>query len=139
MFVFLLIGPSQISSPLPGVINDFNFLTSIVTGMYPSNSFMDGSAIGSFLPVLKISVAAFRAVPQRRKLQSLIPAVPEECAPPMCALLLARVLLQISPARFFFGPASLLLVPLLLVAFFLQLALPLVEEDTRSDPRFGPG
>jgi hypothetical protein len=61
IFVFLLIGPSQISLPLPGVINDLNFLTPIVTGMYPSNSIMDGSAIGSFLLVLKISVAALRA------------------------------------------------------------------------------
>jgi hypothetical protein len=80
---------------------------------------MDGSAIGSFLPIIKIFVAALRAVPQRRKLQSFIPAVPEECTPPMCALLLACVLLHISPTRFFFGPASLLLMPPLLVAFFL--------------------
>jgi hypothetical protein len=102
------------------MINDLNyFLTPIVTRMYPSNSFMDGSVIGSFLPILKVSVATFRAVPQRRKLQAFIPAVPEECAPPMCVLLLARVLLQISPACFFFGPASLLLVPPLLVALFL--------------------
>jgi hypothetical protein len=85
--------------------------------MYPSNSFMDGSAIGSFLPILKVSVAALKAISQRRKLQSFIPAMPEECTPPMCALPLARVLLQISPARFFFGPASLLLVFPLLVAF----------------------
>jgi hypothetical protein len=118
-FVFFLISPSQISLPLPWVINDFNFLTPILTGMYPSNSFMDGSAIGSFLPVLKVSVAALRAVSQRRKLQSFFPVVPEECAPPMCALLLARVLLQISPARFFFGPASLLLVLSFLIALFL--------------------
>jgi hypothetical protein len=80
---------------------------------------MDGSAIGSFLPILKISVAAFRTVSQRRKLQSFVPAVPEEGAPPMCALLLARVLLQISPAHFFFGPAPLLLVLSFLVALFL--------------------
>jgi hypothetical protein len=119
VFIFFLISPSQISLPLPGVINDFKFLTPIVTGMYPSNSIMDGSAIGSFLPILKVSVAALRAVPQRGKLQSFIPAVPEECAHPMCALLLARVLLQISPARFFFGPASLLLVLPFLVALFL--------------------
>jgi hypothetical protein len=101
-----------------GVIDDLNFLTQIVTGMYPSNSIMDGSAIGSFLPVLKVSVAALRAVSQCRKLQAFIPAVPEKRAPPMCTLLLARVLLQISPALFFFGPASLFLVPPLLVAFF---------------------
>jgi hypothetical protein len=62
IFVFFLISPSQISLPLPGVINDLNVLTSIVTGMYPSNSFMDGSAIGSFLPVLKVSITALRAV-----------------------------------------------------------------------------
>jgi hypothetical protein len=37
----------------------------------------------------------------------------------MRVLLLARVLLQISPARFFFGPASLLLVLSFLVALFL--------------------
>jgi hypothetical protein len=99
---------------------------------------MDGSAIGCLLPILEVSVAALRAVPQRRKLQSFIPTVPEECAPPMCALLLARVLLQISPAHSFFGPAPLLLVLSFLVALFLQLALPLVEEDARSDPGFGP-
>jgi hypothetical protein len=120
IFVFFLISPSLISLPLSGVINDLNyFLTPIVTRMYPSNSFMDGSATGSFLPILKVSVTALRAIPQRRKLQAFILAVPEECAPPMCALLLARVLLQISPARFLFGPASFLLVPLLQVAFFL--------------------
>jgi hypothetical protein len=120
VFVFFLISPSQISLPLPGVINDLNyFLTPIVTGMYPSNSFMDGSAIGSFLPILKVSVTALRAVSQCRKFQAFIPAVLDERAPPMCTLLFARVLLQFSPARFFLGPASLLLVPPLLVAFFL--------------------
>jgi hypothetical protein len=120
IFVFFLISPSLIWLPLSGVINDLNyFLTPIITGMYPSNSFMDGWAIGSFLPILKVSVAAFRAAPQCRKLQAFIPAVPEDCAPPMSALLLARVLLQISPACFFFGPASLLLVPPLVVALFL--------------------
>jgi hypothetical protein len=65
--------------------------------------------------------------------------VPEEGAPPMRALLLARVLFQISPARIFFGPAPLLLVLSFLVALFLYLALPLVEEDARSHPGFGPG
>jgi hypothetical protein len=94
VFIFFLISPSQISFPLPGVINDLNyFLTTIVTGMYPSNSFMDGSAIGSFLPILKVSVTALREVSQCRKFQAFIPAVPEECAPPMCTLLFARVLL----------------------------------------------
>jgi hypothetical protein len=119
VLVFFLISPPQVSLPLPGVINDFNFLTPIVTGMYPSNSFMDGSAIGSFLPILKVPVAALRAVSQRRKLQSFVPAVPEKCAPPMCALLLARVLLQVSPVCFFLGPASLLLVLSFLVALLL--------------------
>jgi hypothetical protein len=120
IFVFFLISPSLIFLSLSGVINDLNyFLTPIVIGMYPSNSFMDGSVIGSFVPILKVSVATFRAVPQCRKLQAFIPAVPEECAPPMCALLLARVLLQISLPCFFFGPAFLLLVPPLLVALFL--------------------
>jgi hypothetical protein len=63
IFVFFLIGPSLISLPLPGVINDLNyFLTPIITRMYPSNSFMDGSAIDSLLPVLKVPVTAFRTV-----------------------------------------------------------------------------
>jgi hypothetical protein len=94
MFFFFLISPSLISLPLSGVINDLNyFLTPIVTRMYPSNSLMDGSAIGSFLPVLKVSVTALRAVSQCRKFQAFIPAVLEECAPPMCTLLFARVLL----------------------------------------------
>jgi hypothetical protein len=120
VFILFLISPYLISLPLSGVINDLNyFLTPIVTRMYHSNSFMDGSAIGSFLPILKVSVTALRAVSQCRKLQAFIPVVPEECAPPMCALLFVRVLLQISPTRFFFGLASLLLVSPLLVAFFL--------------------
>jgi hypothetical protein len=120
-FVFLLISPSQISLPLPRVINDLNyFLTPIVTGVYPSNSFMDRSAIGSFLPILKVSITALRAVSQCRKFQAFIPAVPEERASPMCTLLLARVLLQFSPALFLLGPTSLLLVPPLLVALSLS-------------------
>jgi hypothetical protein len=68
VFVFFLISPSHISLYLPGVINDFKyFLTPILTGVYPSNSFMDGSAIGSFLPVFKVSISALRAVSQRGK------------------------------------------------------------------------
>jgi hypothetical protein len=120
VFVLLLISPSLISLLLSGVINDLNyFLTPIVTRVYPSNSFMDGSAIDSFLPILKASVTALRAVSQCRKFQAFIPEMPEKCAPPMCTLLLPRVLLQLSSARFFLGPASLLLVSPLLVAFFL--------------------
>jgi hypothetical protein len=75
VLVFLLISPSQISLPLPGMIDDFNFLTLILAGMYPSNSFMDGSAIGSFLPIPKVPIAAFRVVSQRRKFQPFVPAV----------------------------------------------------------------
>jgi hypothetical protein len=59
------------------MINDFNFLTPILARMHPSNSFMDRSAIGSLLPVLKIPITAFRAIPQRGKLQPFVPAVPE--------------------------------------------------------------
>jgi hypothetical protein len=101
------------------VINDFNFLTLIVTGMYPSNSFIDGSAIGSFLPVLEVSVTALRAVSQCGKFQAFILVVPEARAPPMRTLLFARVLLQFSSVRFFLRPAPFFLVPPLLVAFFL--------------------
>jgi hypothetical protein len=119
VLVFFLISPPQVSLSLSGMINDFYFLTPIVNGMYPPNSFMDGSVIGSLLPVLKISVAAFRTVSQRRKFQSFIPAVPEECAPLMRTLLFARVLLHLSSARFFFRPAPLFLVPLPLVEFLL--------------------
>jgi hypothetical protein len=139
VLVFLLISPSQIGLSLPGMINDFNFLTPILTRMHPSNSFMDGSAIGSFLPILKVPIVALRAVSQRGKLQPFVAAVPEECTPPVCALLLARVLLQISPTRFLFGSAPLLLVLSFLEALFLQLALPLVEEDARGHPGFGSG
>jgi hypothetical protein len=68
MFFFFLISPPMISLPLPGMINDFNyFLTPIVTGMYPSNSFMDGSAIDSLLPIFEVPVTAFGAVSQCRK------------------------------------------------------------------------
>jgi hypothetical protein len=121
------------------MINDFNFLTLILARMYPSNSFMDGSAIGSFLPVLKIPVAALRTVSQRGQLQTFVPAVPEERTPPVRALLLARVLLQVSSACFLLSPALLLLVLPLLVALLFQLALPLVEEDTRGHLGLGSG
>jgi hypothetical protein len=91
VFLFFLISPSLIGLPLSGVINDLNyFLTPIVTGMYPSNSFMDGSAIDSFLPVFKVSVTTLRAVSQCRKFQALIPAMSEECAP-QCACSCSRV------------------------------------------------
>jgi hypothetical protein len=112
------------------MINDLNyFLTPIVIRMHPSNSLMDGSAIDSLLPIFRVLVAALRAVPQCGELQTLAPAVSEECTPPMCTLLFPRVLLQFFPARFFLKPAPLLLVPSPLIAFFLLLTLPFVEED----------
>jgi hypothetical protein len=110
-FHFLLISPSLVSLPFPGVINDLNyFLTPIVIRMYPSNSLMDGSAIDSFLPIFKISITALRAILQCGELQALIPTVSEECAPPMCMLLFPRVLFQFFPAHFFFKPAPLLFI-----------------------------
>jgi hypothetical protein len=105
-FFFFLISPSVVSLPLPGVINDLNyFLTPIVIRMHPSNSLMDGSAIGSFLPVFRVSVTALRTVPQCGELQTLVPAMSEECATPVCTLLFSRVLFQFFPACFFFKPA----------------------------------
>jgi hypothetical protein len=100
---------------------------------------MDGSAIGSPLPVLKILVTALRAVPQRGQLQTFVPTVPEERTSPVRTLLLARVLLQVSSACLFFGSASFLLVFSLLVTLLFHLALPLIEEYTRGYPRFGLG
>jgi hypothetical protein len=80
------------------MINDFNFLAPILARMYPYNSLMDGSAIGSLLPVLEIPITALRAVSQRGQLQPFVLAVPEERTSPVRAFLLARVLLQISSA-----------------------------------------
>jgi hypothetical protein len=139
VLVLLLISPPQISLPLPGMINDFNFLAPILVRVDPSNSLMDGSAIGSLLPVLKIPVTAFRTIPQCGQLQTLIPAMPEECTSLVRAFLLARVLLLVPPVCFFFGSTLLLLVPSLLVALFLHLALPLVEEDACGYPGLGSG
>jgi hypothetical protein len=63
-FLFFLINPPLVSLPLLWVINDLiYFLTPTVIRMHPSNSLMDGSAIDSFLPVLRISVTALRAIP----------------------------------------------------------------------------
>jgi hypothetical protein len=64
ILVLFLISPPEISLALPGMIDDFNFLTPIPIRVDPSKSLVDGSAIGSFLPVLNISVAAFRTVLQ---------------------------------------------------------------------------
>jgi hypothetical protein len=48
---------------------------------------MDGSAIDSILPILSVLITAFRAIVQCKKLQTLIPAMPEELTSPMCTLL----------------------------------------------------
>jgi hypothetical protein len=100
---------------------------------------MDGSAIGSLLPVFRVLITALKAVPQCGELQALVPAVSEECAPPMCTLLFPRVLFQFFPARLLFKPAPLLLVSSPLVAFFFLLALPFVEENVCGNPGLGPG
>jgi hypothetical protein len=121
------------------VINDFNFLAPILVRVDPPNSLMDGSAIGSLLPVLKISLATFRTVPQRGQLQTLVPAVLEERTSPVRALLLALVLFQVPSVCLFFSSALLLLVSALLVMLFFHLALPLVEEDARGHPGLGSG
>jgi hypothetical protein len=93
------------------VINDLNyFLTPIVIRMHPPNSLMDGSVIDSFLPVFRVLVTALRTIPQCGELQAFVPAVSEECASAVCALLLPRVLLQFFPARLFLKPAPLLFI-----------------------------
>jgi hypothetical protein len=86
--LFLLINPLLINISFPCVIIDFIYFYALtVTRMYPSNPFMDGSAIDSILPILSVLVTAFRAIVQCRKLQTLIPAMPEESTSPMCTLL----------------------------------------------------
>jgi hypothetical protein len=62
ILVLFLISPPEISLAFPGMIDDFNFLTPIPIRVDPSKSLVDGSAIGSFLPVLNVPVAAFRTV-----------------------------------------------------------------------------
>jgi hypothetical protein len=85
-----MINPLLISISFPWVIINFiYFYAPTVTRMYPSNSFMDGSAIGSILPILSVLVTAFRTIVQRGELQTLIPAMPEERTSPMCTLLLS--------------------------------------------------
>jgi hypothetical protein len=136
--LLLMINPLLISISFPWVIINFiYFYTPTITRMYPSNSFMDGSAIDSILPILSVFVTAFKEIVQRAELQTLIPAVLEECTPPMCTLLLSCMFFSFSSVRFLFKPTFLLLVFLFLVAFFLLLTLPLVKEDTRSHPGLG--
>jgi hypothetical protein len=92
-FLFFLINPLLMSMSFPWVITDFiYFYASSVINMYPSNSFMDGSAIDSFLPIFSVLITAFRAILQCGKLQTLVPAMPEECASPMCTLQLSCML-----------------------------------------------
>jgi hypothetical protein len=130
----------MISISFPWVIIIFiYFYAPTVTRTYPSNSFMDGPAIDSILPILSVFVTAFRTIVQRGELQTLIPTVPEERTSPIRTLLLSCVLFLFSPVRLLFKPSFLLLVLLLLVAFFLLLTLPLVKENTRSHPGFGFG
>jgi hypothetical protein len=129
--LFFMIDPLLISISFPwAIINFIYFYTPTVTGMYPSNSFMDGSAIDSILPILSVFVTAFGTIVQRGELQTLIPAVTEEHTSPMRTLLLSCMLFSFSPVRFFFKPSLLLLVLLFLVAFLLLLSLPLVKENT---------
>jgi hypothetical protein len=73
---------------------------------------MDGLAIDNFLPIFSVLITAFRAILQCGEFQALVPAMPEECASPMCTLLFPCMLFQLSSARSFFKP------PLLLFVFF---------------------
>jgi hypothetical protein len=135
--LLFMINPLLISISFSWVIINFiYFYAPTVTRIYPSNSFMDGSAIDSILPIFSVFVTAFRAIVQREELQTLIPAVPEECTSPMCAFLLSRMFFSFSSVHLF-KPLLLLFVFLLLVAFFLLLTLPLVKENTRGHPGLG--
>jgi hypothetical protein len=88
--LFFLIDPLLINIFFPWVIVNFiYFYVPTVTRVYPSNSFMDGSAIDSILPILSVLVTAFRTIVQRGKLEALILAMPEERTSPMCTLLLS--------------------------------------------------
>jgi hypothetical protein len=55
---------------------------------------MNGAAIDSILPILSVLVTAFRAIVQYRKLQTLIPTMPEERTSPTCTPGLVHVLLS---------------------------------------------
>jgi hypothetical protein len=88
--MLFMINPLLISISFPwAIINFIYFYTPTVTRMYPSNSFMDGSAIDSILPILSVFVTAFRTIVQSGELQTFIPAVPEERTSPMRTLLLS--------------------------------------------------
>jgi hypothetical protein len=100
--------------------------------MHPSNSFMNGSAIGNVLPIFSILITAFRAVILCGKFQTLILAVSEEGTSPMCTLLLSHIVFLFLPTHFFYTSPLLLFILMLLVALLFLLTLPLVEENTRS-------
>jgi hypothetical protein len=100
---------------------------------------MDGSVIDSFLPIFSVLITAFRAILQCGEFQALVPAMPEECASPMCTLLFPCMLFQLSSVCFFFKPPIFLFVFLLLVAFLFLLTLSLVKENARSYPGLGLG
>jgi hypothetical protein len=111
--MFFMINPLMISISFSWVIINFIYFYALtVTRMYPSNSFMDGSAIDS------VFVTTFRTIVQHGDLQTLIPAVPEERTSPMRTLLLSCMVFSFSPMHFFFKPSLLLLVFLFLVVFF---------------------
>jgi hypothetical protein len=62
-FLLFMIDPLLISiSFLRAIINLIYFYAPTVTRTYPSNSFMDGSAIDSLLPILRVFVTAFRTI-----------------------------------------------------------------------------
>jgi hypothetical protein len=116
--LFFMINPPIISISFSWVIINFIYFYALtVTWVYPSNSFMDGSAIDSIPPILSIFVTAFRTIVQCGELQTFIPAVSEERTSPMRTLLLSCMLFSFFPVRFFFKPSLLLLVLLFLVAF----------------------
>jgi hypothetical protein len=69
IFFFFMINPSVVSiSFFWLIINFIYFYAPTVTRMYPSNSFMDGSAIDSILPILSIFVTALGTIVQCGKL-----------------------------------------------------------------------
>jgi hypothetical protein len=100
--------------------------------MHPSNSFMDGSAIGNVLPIFGILVAAFGRVILCGKLQTLVPTVSEEGTSPMCTLLLSHIFFLFLPVHLFFISPFLLFVLMLLVALLFLLTLPFIKDNTRS-------
>jgi hypothetical protein len=134
-----MINPFLISISLSWVIiNLIYFLAPTVTRIYSPNSFVNGSAIDSSLPIFNVLITAFRAIIHHRKFQALIPAMPEECASPMCMFLLSCMLFQLPLVRFFPKSPLILFISPFLAVLFLLLALPLVEKDPRGYSGLGP-